>query len=321
MSNPEIPEQFFDNDQVLTDDGKIFRVIGNVASSESFIGFNLYAPDAQGERTFRGEPYARRRVEDAPRPFGDALEAYGVVAKSSVVEHFDALQAAQDGNASFQGTVWHDLYEGLVEIFGRESVGVLGSALPGLHLNGQGKVRNDVDFFIEGLANIPLLRQHLPAIRQRYGFTEYTSASEAKIMDGWKQVFTRPTNSYDKIMARRWSGMQIVLDAGRVVLNTFRFRDTSVHTSLDVVSTDRVIATNVSLDGHAVGSDKANLWPRTFTLDSGVMETPVHMLWWKFNSPVREGDALSLTGDLVDIDGQEALRITNYDSHSIHIHS
>lgn len=317
----EIPNQFYDNDQVLIDDGRIFRVIGNVASDESFIGFNLYAPDANGERTFRGEPYTRRRVEDAPRPFDDALDAYGVVAKDRVVEHFDALKAAQDGNASFRGTVWHDLYSGLVDIFGRDAVGVLGSALPGLHLNNEGQVRNDVDFFIEGLGNIPVLRTHLPEIRRRFGFTEYSAESEAKIEGGWKQVFTNPDNSYDKIMARRWSGMQIVQGAGRVVLNTFRFRDTGVHTSLDVVDSSRVITKNVSVTGAAVDADKANLWPRTFTIDSDAGELPVHMLWWKFNSPVREQDEVTLTGDLVDVDGREALRITNYNDHAIQIHS
>lgn len=323
MASPDIqlPSQFYDNDQVLTDDGKIFRVIGNVESNEGFIGFNLYAPDPDGERTFRGEPYTRRRVEDAPRPFEDALDAYGVVPKDQVVEYFDALKAAQDGNASFLGTVWHDLYRGLVEIFDEDSVGVLGSALPGLHLNGQGKVRNDVDFFIEGLDNIPVLEAHLPAIRQRYGFTEYTAASEEKIRGGWEKVFTNPDNSYEKIMQRRWSGMQIAQDVGRIVLNTFRFRDTTVQTSLDVVNRENVISKNISVTGVTTDASKSNLWPRTFSLDSDVGRLPVHLLWWKFNSPVREQDEVTLRGDLVEVDGQEALRITNFENHSINIHS
>lgn len=319
--NIQLPSQFYDNDQVLTDNGKIFRVIGNVESAEAFIGFNLYAPDPNGERTFRGESYTRRRVEDAPRPFDDALDAYGAVPKDRVVEHFDALKAAQDGNASFRGTIWHDLYKGLVDIFDEDTVGVLGSALPGLHLNEQGKVRNDVDFFIEGLSNIPVLESHLPAIRQEFGFTEYSAESEEKIRSGWKKVFTNPDNSYEKVMRRRWSGMQIAQDAGRVVLNTFRFRDTEVHTSLDVVSRKNVISKNVSISGVTTDTTKANLWPRTFSLDSDAGALPVHLLWWKFNSPVREQDEVTLCGDLVELDGQEALRITNYNDHSIRIHS
>jgi predicted nucleotidyltransferase len=321
MSSPDqLPERFYDNDQVLAEDGRIFRVIGNVSSSDSFIGFNLYRPDPDGTRSFRGQPYTRNRVEDPPRPYDDALEAYGVVSRDTVVEHFDALRAAQDGSASFRGTVWHDLYEGLVELFGKDSVGALGSALPGLHLNNDGRVRNDVDFFVEGLQNIPVLAAHLTKLRQRFGFTEYAPEVEAKIRRGWEQVFTNPDNSYDKVMQRRWSGMQIQL-AGQTVLNTFRFRDTNVVTPLDIVARDRVIDKNVAVSGVATDAAKSNLWPRSFTLDSDRGVLPVHFLWWKFCSPVREEDEVTLRGDIVDVEGQEALRITNYKDHSIHIHS
>jgi hypothetical protein len=324
MNHPDqIPEQFYDNDQVLTDDGRIYRVIGNVASPDSFIGFNLYSPshDASEDRTFRGRPYVRNRVEDPPRPYDDALQAYGVVPKDAVVEHFDALSAARDGNASFRGTVWHDLYNGLVALFGEDAVGVLGSALPGLHLTSQGKVKNDVDFFIEGLDNIPVLAAHLPQLRGQFGFTEYSAESEDKIRGGWQEVFTHPDNSLDKIMQRRWSGMQIVQGAGRVVLNTLRFRDKSVNTSLDVVDPTRVITPNISVSGVTTDTCKANLWPRTFRVDSDLGELPVHLLWWKLCSPVRDQDEVTLRGDLVDVDGQAALRIINYAKHSIQIHS
>lgn len=239
--------------------------------------------------------------------------------RDRVIEHFDALNAARDGHESFRGTVWHDLYEGLVEIFGHDSVGVLGSALPGLHLTAQGNVRNDVDFFIEGLQNIPVLAAHLPDIRRRYGFTEYSAASEEKIRSGWEKVFTNTDNSYRKIMERRWSGMQIALDAGRIVLNTFRFRDKNVHTSLDVVDKDRVISKNVDVSGITTDTDKANLWPRSFTIDSTEGVLPVYLLWWKLNSP-RDNDEVTLRGDIVDVEGQKSLRITHYENHSIHIH-
>lgn len=198
---------------------------------------------------------------------------------------------------------------------------MLGSALPGLHLTSAGQVKNDVDFFIEGLGNIPVLEANLPEIRKQFGFTEYSAESEEKIRRGWEQVFTNPDNSYAKIMQRRWSGMQIVQETGKVVLNTFRFRDKNVATSLDVVDRTRLIEPNVSVSGVTTDAAKANLWPRTFTVDSDAGRLPVHFLWWKLCSPVREQDEVTLRGDLVDVDGHEALRISNFENHSIHIHS
>lgn len=320
MNTPDtIPEQFYDNDQVLMGDGRICRVIGNVAAGDTFIGFSLYKPDPSGERNFRGQPYTRSRVEDPPRPYKDALQAYRAEPHNEVIEHFDAMRAAQEGHTSFEGTIWHDLYEELVNIFGKETVGVLGSALPGLHVDAAGKVKNDVDFFIEGLENVPKLAQHLIEIRQKLGFTEYSPEAEAKIRGGWERVFVNPANSYDAIMARRWSGMQIQR-AGQIVLNTFRFRDKRIETPVEAVDPKRLIAKNVSITGTALGTDRANLWPRTFTLESGTRRYPIYFLWWKFCSPVREHDQVTLCGDIVDINSTEALRITDYEDHSIHIH-
>jgi len=46
----------------------------------------------------------------------------------------------------------------------------------GMHPTPNGQVRKHVDFVIEGTGNIPVLRERLPAIRSKLGFTEVTSA-------------------------------------------------------------------------------------------------------------------------------------------------
>jgi hypothetical protein len=47
----------------------------------------------------------------------------------------------------------------------------------GMHLTPDGSVRKVVDFVIEGTGNIPVLREHLPAIRSKLGFTEVTPSA------------------------------------------------------------------------------------------------------------------------------------------------
>lgn len=314
----QMPDQLYDMDHVRIGDGRIYRVLGNFAlDGGDFLGYNLYSPDVDGDRTFRGEPYTKNYTEDTRRP-ADVLDTYDILQPEDVVEYFDPIEAAKCIEGTYDGTVWAHLYGRLADIFGRDSVGVFGSALPGdgMHLNPDGTIKNDVDFFINGLGNVPILGERLHEVREDLGFTDYTDSSLEGIARAWTNVFRHPNNSLAAIMARRWSGMQFD-DGGRIVLNTFRFRDTAIIPPPQLLAAERILARNVEVEGVAVDTVGGNLYPRAFTIDAVGKQVPVYSFWWKFSSPVAEQDRVAVCGDVLDVDGQEVMRLTNYDDHWI----
>jgi predicted nucleotidyltransferase len=321
MINPDhLPEHYYDMDHVRVDDGRIYRVLGNFALDDGgFLAYNLYSPDPAGDRTFRGVNYVKNYTEDNTSP-RDVLDTYDILAPGDVAEYFDPISAAKEMIATYDGTVWAKLYRKLTDIFGTESIGIFGSALPGsgLHQNPDGSIKNDVDFFIEGLENIPKLERQLPAVREDLGFSDYDTASQQGIIRAWSKVFRNPNNTLDEIMARRWSGMQLD-DAGRIVLNTFRFRDRNVVVPPQLLAAKNIIRRNVEVEGVAIDTQQGNLYPRAFAVESAGSQYPVYSFWWKFSSPVREMDQVAVCGDVIDVNGKEVLRLTNYEDHWIHL--
>jgi len=311
-------------DHVLVEDGRIYRVLGNFAlddpaSDGRFLAYNLYSPDECGDRTFRGEKYTKNYIEDRTAP-RDVLDTYDVITADDVVEFFDPIQAAKDRKSAYDGTVWSRLHDKLIQVFGEDSVGIFGSALPGsgLHLAADGNIKNDIDFFIEGLGNVPRLEQHLSEVREDLGFTDYSTLSQRGIVRAWSNVFRNPNNSFEEIMKRRRSGMQLS-DGDKVVLNTFRFRDKAIVTPPALLDAANIVSKNVCVSGVTADANMGNLYPRMFTVESDGNRYPVYSFWWKFSSPVREADEVSVCGDVIDVNGQEVLRLTNYEDHWIHV--
>jgi len=90
-----------------------------------------------------------------------------------------------------------------------------------------------VDFVIEETGNIPVLREHLPGIRSKLGFTEVTSARQGRQYERYRRVFRNENNSTDLVITRRWT----VLQAPNGVVTTIRFRDAAVQTPYQLAGT------------------------------------------------------------------------------------
>jgi hypothetical protein len=160
-----------DLDHVVMPDGRIYRVVGNLDHPAKFVGYNVYSPHPSGDWDFRGTPYRKNFTEDDELP-QDALDTYVMLPKARICEHLDPHIAAAEKASTFAGPPWAALRAELTTLFGPDAVGIFGSAMLGMHLTPNGQVRKDVDFVIEGSGNIPVLRERLPAIRSKLGFTE-----------------------------------------------------------------------------------------------------------------------------------------------------
>lgn len=306
--------RLFDLDHVVTNNGRIYRVLGNVDSPTHFLGYNVYSPNPDGDRLYRGERYSKDFIEDNDLPF-DVLDTYEVVAVSDISEHHDPVSSAELYSASFRSTIWYDLYTELVRIFGDDCVGIFGSSMFGLHLTPEGQVRKDVDFVIQGMAKVDELRRQLPAVRNRLGFTEITAERQLRQYARYQRVFRSDNNSIGSIISRRWTGLQL----SENVVTTIRLRDVAETTPLELVITSAKDCHDVIMSGRVTDGDRSNLFPRKFTLATDDGETDIFIMWWKFSTPVRDGDELTLCGSLLTIGNRTVVRLTDFTQHWLRI--
>jgi predicted nucleotidyltransferase len=308
--------EILDLDHVVMADGRIYRVAGNLDHPSKFVGYNVYSPDPGGDRLFRGTPYRKNFTEDDELP-QDALDTYVMLPKARIREHLDPRTAAASNSPTFAGSPWAGLHAELTALFGADAVGIFGSAMLGMHLTPDGTVRKDVDFVIEGTGNIPVLREHLPAIRSRLGFTEVTGARQGRQYERYRRVFRNENNSTDLVISRRWTALQ----APNGVVTTIRFRDPAIRTPYQLAGAYPIQATDITVTGQVADADLGNLFPRMFRLEIRGYPYTVHLWWWKFSSPVRDGDTITVCGSRRDQTGERVIRVSSFTRHWLRIHN
>lgn len=302
-----------DLDHVVMNDGRIYRVVGNLDSQTHFLGYNVYSPSADGDRLYRRKPY-KKNFEDDDLPV-DVLDTYKLVATKDITEHHDPVQSARSNSIKFKPTVWFDLYSELIRIFGDEKVGIFGSSMFGLHLTAKGEVRKDIDFVIQGMANVEVLRQQLPKIREKLGFTYVTAERQRQQYARYQKIFRSKNNSIGPIIARRWTGLQL----SERVVTTIRLRDPMLTIPIELVTPSTEESHDVVVSGRVADADSSNLFPIKFSLVTEHGRTDIYILWWKFSTPVRDGDAVTVCGSLVTIKSHLVVRITNFAHHWLRI--
>jgi hypothetical protein len=308
--------EVYDLDHVVMADGRIYRVTGNLDHPAKFVGYNVYSPHPDGDRLFRGSAYRKNFTEDDELP-QDALDTYVMLPKAGIREHLDPVASAAENSGTFAGTHWSALHAELTMLFGPGAVGIFGSAMLGMHLTPSGSVRKDVDFVIEGTGNIGVLREQLPAIRSRLGFTEVTGTRQGRQYERYRRVFRNENNSTDLVISRRWTAVQ----APSGIVTTIRFRDPAVRVPYQLASTFPVQAREVTVTGQVAGADLGNLFPRMFRLLTGSYAYTVHLWWWKFSSPVRDGETVTVRGSRLDLPGEPVIRVSSFTGHWLHIHN
>ncbi|WP_241835437.1 hypothetical protein [Pseudofrankia asymbiotica] len=310
---PTDGRRLLDLDHVVLADGRIYRVLGNLDSRTHFFGYNVYSPEAGGDRSYQGRRYRKNFIEDERLP-ADVLDTYGLIPIADIVEHHQPVPSALATARHFRPKIWTDLYDELVEAAGAESVGIFGSSMFGLHLAADGTVRKDVDFVVEGLGHVDALRQALPRIRERLGFTTVTPGRQLQQYARYQKVFRNDKNSIMPIIERRWTGLQLADD----VVTTIRLREPSYRTALELV-TRQPDRRDIVIEGEVIAADGSNLFPRIFTLDTSAGRLDVYILWWKFSTPVRAGDRVTLRGSIVRLRRADAVRLTDFSQHWLHI--
>lgn len=306
---------FRDLDHVVMQDGRIYRVLGNLQSQSVFLGYNVYSPDENGDRIRQGRRFKKNFIEDEDLPT-DVFDTYDLLPVHRVIEHHEPVQAAMSMSRTFKSSIWYSLYTKLGELFGPAAVGIFGSSMFGFHLTPSGTVRKDVDFVIEGIENIEILRHRLPELREALGFSPVSTERQERQYARYQRIFRNENNTIRPIIARRWAGLQLSED----VVTTLRVRDSAVSMPVELVSHPKGHNGDVARSGKVTHADGSNLFPRRFTLVTPEgHQTEVYIFWWKFSTPVREGDQVTLCGSLLDIEGRPVIRMTNFARHWLKI--
>jgi predicted nucleotidyltransferase len=310
-----MPERLLDLDHVVLTDGRIYRVLGNLDSATHFYGYNIYSPAPDGDRLYKGRRYTKQYTEDNTLP-ADVRATYEMIPRTRIAEHHDPISSAASMSATFTPTIWSSLYTELARIFGHDRVGVFGSAMFGLHLTPDGRVRKDIDFVIDGIANLGLLRQELPRIRDTLGFTTITPERQLQQYQRYQRVFRNPNNSIQAIIARRWSGLQL---SDRVV-TTIRLREPTCTLDPRTISQPTATLPNSAVTGRVRNAAGSNLFPRTFTIhDKHGQNTHVSSFWWKFTTPVEDDDPVTVCGSVLAAGDHPAIRLTDFTQHWLRI--
>jgi len=82
-----------------------------------------------------------------------------------------------------------------------------------------------------------------------------------------------------------------------------------------------VQAREVTVTGRVADADLGNLFPRMFSVVTVGQAYTVHLWWWKFASPVRDGDTITVHGSRRDLPGQPVIRISSFTDHWLQIHN
>jgi predicted nucleotidyltransferase len=310
----EAGKRILDLDHLVRKDGRIYRVVGNLDIQTHFLGYNVYSPSTDGDRLYRGERYKKNFIEDDNLPT-DALDTYELVALKDVTEHHEPVRSARLNSVTFQSTVWFDLYTELARIFGDDSVGIFGSSMFGLHLTPEGNIRKDIDFVIQGIANVAVLRQQIPKIREKLGFATVTVERQLQQYDRYQRIFRNQNNSIRSIIARRWTGLQL----SEQVVTTIRLRDPALTIPTELVTAPTKDLHDIVISGRVTDADSSNLFPRKFSVITEHESMDIYILWWKFSTPVRDGDAVTVCGSVVTVDGHPAVRLTDFTQHWLKI--
>jgi hypothetical protein len=104
------------------------------------------------------------------------------------------------------------------------------------------------------------------------------------------------------------------------VVTTIRFRDPALRLPYQLAGTYPVQAKEITVTAKVADADLGNLFPRMFRLDTGSYTYTVHLWWWKFTSPVRDGDTITVRGSRRDLPDYPVIRISSFTNHWLHIH-
>ena len=180
---------------------------------------------------------------------------------------------------------WKTLAKKLAEIVGIDNVGIFGSYLIGFD------TKKDVDFIVYGLDNFAKIKENVLEILKVVNGKTITTKHIKYQMKKHAKYFSNFTN-FDKLLRKKWSSIQIAPG----ILSTIRFAYLENEIPPNPFVTE--IAKQIEIKGKVISDLGSNFSPRTFEIESGDKKYTVATYLWIYQSCVRNGDKVSVKGNL-----------------------
>ena len=80
-----------------------------------------------------------------------------------------------------------------------------------------------------------------------------------------------------------------------------------------------VQAREITVTGQVAEADLGNLFPRMFKVQTDGHAWTVHLWWWKFATPVRDGETVTVHGSRRNLPGESVIRVSSFTDHWLKI--
>jgi predicted nucleotidyltransferase len=292
-----------DFDYCLANDGIIYLVKGYYHPAEAVIAYPVYWPDKSGNRQHPTLGRYLKNVSDFNQRLFEIHPSYRSPAvprqtprlpRSQISHVWQPKQKMAQFMAEETTGPWRDLIDYLIRDASvpYENIGIFGSYLVGMHQNLAGRQIKDIDFVIYGLSNLKKVKKALPKLLRHFGYGPISADHLNYHSRKFGQDFKPSANSFNKTLANKWSSIQI--KPGLLCTLRFSYLDDEIPpdpTSLPVKQL-------VQIKGLVTDDIGTNFMPRVFKIDSEGSVCSVVTYFWGFQSCVRNGDYVMVTGNL-----------------------
>lgn len=310
-----------DLNYLLTYDGIIYLVKGYYHPPQGVFAYPVFWPDKDGQRLHPTLGRYTKNVSDFNKEIFELHPEYRhsfipvntpLVSKSHITKIFHPRDKIKQFVEKEKGSIWYQIFKYLTKKtkIPKEDIGILGSYLVDMNRNINGKHIKDVDFAIYGLKNLQKIKQSIENLTNHFGFSHISKDHILWHKEKFGKHFDTALNSFEKTLANKWSSIQV----SPGLLTTLRFVYKQNEIPPNPITTP--VVSSIQIKGKVIEDVGTNFVPRVFQIKSGSKIYTVATYFWAFQSCVRNGNQILVTGSL----HQDALTISiDKSSHGIKI--
>lgn len=263
-------------DYIKDTTGTLWIVAGNVHPSESVLAYPVYEPRVAGTRVLDGVRY--EKVINQKENF-----LLSSVALDAIVTRYEPRACYSHAHLPSD---WQRVADA-IEHCGvpHADIGIFGSYLLGF------PVVKDIDFVVYGVENRRKLFSRYATLRHVAGARAISPEHVAYQIAKKGSVFS-PENSWSRLLQNKWSSLQF----GEGILSTIRFVYKTGEEPAHIW--DNEIIGSSSLEGVVRDAEGSDFHPRQFSLETTAGRFSVGTYFWIYQSCVRDGDRVRVTGNL-----------------------
>ena len=116
------------------------------------------------------------------------------------------------------------------------------------------------------------------------------------------------------MIGRRWTAVQ----APNGIVTTIRFRDPAIRVPYQLAAAFPVQARQITVTGRSPKQTWGTCSPHVQGADRWPPWT-VHLWWWKFATPVRDGETVTVHGSRLNLPGEPVIRVSSFTDHWLKI--